>query len=179
MYKKQIFLTGSVVFFVGVIFGIIVTYAIFTSTSVQPNRPVACTMEAKLCPDGSAVGRTGPNCEFSACPVLSASPKENPKSGLESEKNPFVFSLGQPFTLGKNQIATISDTGLEIEITGFVNSPCPKGAQCFWSGQGINFTYRMKGKIESGINLMQAFGYQAVLGETDYETYANLIVEKI
>ena len=28
----------------------------------------ACTQEAKLCPDGSAVGRTGPNCEFAACP---------------------------------------------------------------------------------------------------------------
>jgi hypothetical protein len=31
--------------------------------------PVACTMEAKICPDGSAVGRTGPNCEFAACPA--------------------------------------------------------------------------------------------------------------
>ena len=29
---------------------------------------IACTMEAKICPDGSAVGRTGPNCEFAACP---------------------------------------------------------------------------------------------------------------
>lgn len=29
---------------------------------------VACTMEAKLCPDGSAVGRMGPKCEFAACP---------------------------------------------------------------------------------------------------------------
>ena len=29
----------------------------------------ACTQEAKLCPDGSYVGRTGPNCEFSACPT--------------------------------------------------------------------------------------------------------------
>ncbi|MCI0619445.1 hypothetical protein L0Y40_00180 [Candidatus Wolfebacteria bacterium] len=28
----------------------------------------ACTLEAKLCPDGSYVGRTGPNCEFSPCP---------------------------------------------------------------------------------------------------------------
>lgn len=28
----------------------------------------ACTQEAKLCPDGSAVGRTGPNCEFAPCP---------------------------------------------------------------------------------------------------------------
>lgn len=30
---------------------------------------VQCTLEAKLCPDGSAVGRTGPNCEFAECPT--------------------------------------------------------------------------------------------------------------
>lgn len=29
---------------------------------------VACTMDAKMCPDGSAVGREGPNCEFAPCP---------------------------------------------------------------------------------------------------------------
>lgn len=29
---------------------------------------VACTMEARQCPDGSYVGREGPSCEFSACP---------------------------------------------------------------------------------------------------------------
>ncbi|MEK7638192.1 MAG: hypothetical protein AAB375_02085 [Patescibacteria group bacterium] len=29
---------------------------------------VVCTMEAKICPDGTGVGRTGPNCEFAACP---------------------------------------------------------------------------------------------------------------
>ena len=29
----------------------------------------ACTMEMKVCPDGSGVGRTGPNCEFAACPA--------------------------------------------------------------------------------------------------------------
>lgn len=28
---------------------------------------VACTMEAKVCPDGSAVGRGGPRCEFAPC----------------------------------------------------------------------------------------------------------------
>jgi hypothetical protein len=28
-----------------------------------------CTQEAKQCPDGSYVGRTGPNCEFAACPT--------------------------------------------------------------------------------------------------------------
>jgi hypothetical protein len=29
---------------------------------------VACTLDAKLCPDGSYVSRQPPNCEFAACP---------------------------------------------------------------------------------------------------------------
>jgi hypothetical protein len=29
---------------------------------------IACTMDAKACPDGSYVGRVGPRCEFSPCP---------------------------------------------------------------------------------------------------------------
>jgi hypothetical protein len=28
---------------------------------------VACTLEAKVCPDGTSIGRTGPRCEFAAC----------------------------------------------------------------------------------------------------------------
>lgn len=31
---------------------------------------VACTMEAIICPDGSAVGRSGPKCEFAPCPTI-------------------------------------------------------------------------------------------------------------
>ena len=31
------------------------------------SEPVMCTMEAKQCPDGSYVGRSGPNCEFAPC----------------------------------------------------------------------------------------------------------------
>lgn len=34
----------------------------------------ACTEEAKVCPDGSAVGRTQPNCEFAPCPVADTPP---------------------------------------------------------------------------------------------------------
>lgn len=43
-----------------------------TPSVVTPENPdgiqQACTMEAKICPDGTAVGRTGPNCEFAPCP---------------------------------------------------------------------------------------------------------------
>ncbi len=30
--------------------------------------PIACTQDAKLCPDGSYVGRVPPDCEFALCP---------------------------------------------------------------------------------------------------------------
>jgi hypothetical protein len=33
-----------------------------------PGDVVACTEEAKMCPDGSSVARTGPQCAFAACP---------------------------------------------------------------------------------------------------------------
>lgn len=29
---------------------------------------IACTMDAKICSDGTAVGRSGPNCDFAPCP---------------------------------------------------------------------------------------------------------------
>lgn len=35
----------------------------------QKQQPVvACTLEAKLCPDGSYVGRVAPDCHFAPCP---------------------------------------------------------------------------------------------------------------
>lgn len=37
-------------------------------TREVPGDGVMCTMDAKECPDGSYVGRTGPNCDFSPCP---------------------------------------------------------------------------------------------------------------
>lgn len=42
---------------------------------------VACTMEAKLCPDGSYVGRTGPNCQFAACPSASSAALDSVSDG--------------------------------------------------------------------------------------------------
>lgn len=38
-----------------------------------------CTADAKECPDGSYVGRSGPNCEFTECPP--AVKKNPPEAG--------------------------------------------------------------------------------------------------
>ena len=53
---------------------------LFTRNIVDPSAPlppeggseedVFCTMDAMECPDGSFVGRVGPNCEFEVCPSL-------------------------------------------------------------------------------------------------------------
>lgn len=46
-----------------------------TSTpSATSTGAVFCTQDAKLCPDGSYVGRSGPNCSFAPCPHASALP---------------------------------------------------------------------------------------------------------
>ena len=38
------------------------------ATTTKPVESVACTMDAKMCPDGSYVGRSGSKCEF-VCPA--------------------------------------------------------------------------------------------------------------
>lgn len=43
-----------------------VKFAVTNNNTASP-APVACTMDAMMCPDGSYVGRSGPNCEF-VCP---------------------------------------------------------------------------------------------------------------
>lgn len=47
--------------------------------SVNPPRTI-CTQEAKLCPNGTYVGRTGPNCAFAACPGGDPEIKETDQS---------------------------------------------------------------------------------------------------
>jgi hypothetical protein len=46
---------------------------------------VACTQEARQCPDGSFVGRMGPRCEFAKCPGDQTG-VQRPKSALEIKR---------------------------------------------------------------------------------------------
>jgi len=58
---------------------------------------IGCTQEAKICPDGSAVGRTGPNCEFAACPgeKQNQAAKEFVVSGNNFSFNPSVIKVNK------------------------------------------------------------------------------------
>ena len=62
-------------------------FYLFSSREQQ----TACTLEAKICPDGSSVSRVAPNCDFAPCPgekegILVSSPKRN-----ETIKSPLII----------------------------------------------------------------------------------------
>jgi len=72
----------------------------------QNQNQITCTQEAKICPDGSAVGRTGPNCEFAECPQTNnqgIKTYTNTEYGLEftySEKlDSEFFNLQKPIII--------------------------------------------------------------------------------
>ena len=63
-HKKAAILLGIIIIIAtAIIFFVAYQYLLNKN---QPQQ-TACTLEAKICPDGSSVGRTGPNCEFAEC----------------------------------------------------------------------------------------------------------------
>jgi predicted lipoprotein with Yx(FWY)xxD motif len=58
----------------------------------EENCTQACTAEAKICPDGSAVGRTGPDCEFAPCPASAT--EEQARSFCGSENVAEIYVCG-------------------------------------------------------------------------------------
>jgi hypothetical protein len=67
---------------VATVVGLYVVKRPFGPSLSQTPSQKACTLEAKVCPDGSSVGRSGPNCEFAACP--SAAPSTQPTQAATS-----------------------------------------------------------------------------------------------
>ncbi len=72
-----------------------------------------CNGDGKICPDGSLVGRTGPKCEFTACPSPDAT---------EATLTTYMggSATGMNFTVNPREI--VSD------------SRCPEDVQCVWAG---------------------------------------------
>lgn len=60
-------LASKILILTAVVLGVVFAIPAMAQTNASSIKR-ACTQEAKQCPDGSYVSRTGPNCEFAACP---------------------------------------------------------------------------------------------------------------
>ncbi len=110
---------------------VIVGVAVFTTRpkpngGLPPPEQTICTQDALHCPDGTYVGRTGPNCEFAACP------------GVPSNQDvaTVAMRLGEKVTV----------SGIIITPTELVlDSRCPADVMCIQAG-----TVVVKLRLESG-----------------------------
>ncbi len=79
----------------------------------------ACSQEAKIRPDGSGVGRTGPNCEFAACPKNNESSSSETADWETYADSDFGINLMYPKSYGSIVVRTTIPTGKLLE--GSVN----------------------------------------------------------
>lgn len=104
----------------------------------------ACTADAKICPDGSSVGRTGVDCEFAECPVATSTTQiVNPASVNCKDKGGQVVIKDGP--IGQYGLCFFDDNRA-CEEWAMLRGDCPVGgvkttgydteAQkfCAWSG---------------------------------------------
>lgn len=69
MNRKGFYHIYAVVIITGLaLFLLIIQIAFVAAPLSKSDEVIFCTMEAKLCSDGTAVGRIGPRCEFASCP---------------------------------------------------------------------------------------------------------------
>lgn len=159
-----------------IVFVIIATLILTQNKKNQTTKIVACTQEAKLCPDGSSVYRFGAQCQFAECPLVEQ-PKVEEEVVVKKEE-----VLGSKFTTlnKKVVIAGMSATPLEV----VEDSRCPSGVNCIWKG-----TFRVKVKLESDGNTTRtselSFGNSVVFGDkkitlvtVNPPAISNLIINK-
>lgn len=109
---------------------------------------VGCTKEAKVCADGTVVGRQGPNCEFADCPALSTSwtfREVQAEEGGQGPRTEITLNIaGKQYNLGSytGSCSQIKDTGwtlLKDEVDGAI---------CWWAGFGVEIgIFKENGKL--------------------------------
>lgn len=68
-------------------FGVLMAFSTVPAALADDHEGVACTMDAKICPDGSYVGRTAPDCEFAPCPGEEGDDAEDDDDAADDDDN--------------------------------------------------------------------------------------------
>ena len=80
-------------FFLGILLIIVIGIGglVYRNAVEHPSQPIACPLDALVCPDGTSVARTGSSCTFAACPL--------PNVSLADAKVAFAIPAG--FSVGE------------------------------------------------------------------------------
>jgi hypothetical protein len=127
MNKKAIIILAGVVVVLLIIAGGFYFYQRNSSNQRQ-----VCTLEAKICPDGIAVGRSGPNCEFAACPAISGAAKACIDSGGTATTTSCCNSISD---FPNSCISNICEC-LPGDVKNIKTCDCGKG-KCFNGGECV------------------------------------------
>ncbi len=99
----------------------------FEGLTEESGGPMVCTQEAKVCPDGSAVGRTGPHCEFAECP------------------------MGATGVVMARLNESAPADGILIQVLEVMeDSRCPAEVECFWMG-----TVKLRVQLSNGMSMSE------------------------
>ncbi len=100
-----------------------------------------------MCPDGSAVGRSGPNCEFAECPKAVTQTTVIPNNPIQNT-NVVIPNIANTTKLNKKIIiGGVSITPIELVS----DSRCAVDVQCVWAG-----TVEIRVKLENGSNIQES-----------------------
>lgn len=140
---KEVIKTGILgVILAGI--SLVVAYGVWAFHQTPENQEeggnmTICTADARQCPDGTYVGRTGPNCQF-VCPSTAVTPTD------ETTVSTKLGVAGQGLNVKIIPLSVVQD------------SRCPIDVQCVWAG-----TVTIKVLIESGLG---ASTQELSIGET-------------
>ncbi len=123
---KPVVLISIIIVILLVIAGIFFLVRWQTNAPQSNENPTVCTADAKLCPDGSYVGRVPPSCEFALCPIST----DDGGAILNLKLNETGSTLG------------VRITPLEV----VEDSRCPVDAVCVWAGRVV-----VRARLESGL----------------------------
>ncbi|OGY99995.1 MAG: hypothetical protein A2945_00610 [Candidatus Liptonbacteria bacterium RIFCSPLOWO2_01_FULL_52_25] len=81
---------------IAVAVGTVSYFGFVSKKDTSMDNGTACTQDAMQCPDGSYVGRTGPNCEFAECPASNINIVPSPTPLPQPPPPEIVFSYPYP-----------------------------------------------------------------------------------
>lgn len=109
----------------GILAVLLLGYFLVIKEGTHESEQIVCTADALICPDGSGVGRDGPNCEFATCPNKAFFSGELIQQGsdfflaIDAPKESVeevTYSLPLKLSRTSNAVGTL--VGKQVRVTG-------------------------------------------------------------